>query len=128
MASLPAIHEGATGRFTAYLLDEDGVAIASASVSAITMTLRHRFSNTIVNSRSAQNVFNTNNCTLHATSGLFTWNVQTADAAIVDNSNPPRDIDEHEMILTATYTATGPLTKVAKHKEIIRVLNLARTP
>ena len=125
MASLPAIHEGATGRFTAYLLDEDGVAVASANVSAITMTLRHRFSNTTVNSRSAQSVFNTNNCTLHATSGLFTWNVQTADAAIVDTT---RDIDEHEMILTATYTATGPLTKVAKHKEIIRVVNLARTP
>lgn len=113
------INEESYGVVTTTLVDEDSVAIASADIDAITVTLIAERSGDVINSRSAQDVFNANNCTMHATSGLFTWNVQTADTEIVDNTK----IGEIEPHL-ATFTVTWDTTKKMHFEILLKVKNL----
>ncbi len=61
------------------------VAVVLTEVSTLTLTLKDQDGNTI-NSRSAQNVLNTNNVTFHATTGLLTWAIQTADTTLHDTA------------------------------------------
>lgn len=82
--------------------NEDGNAIALAEVSTLTLTYYQRFSGDIINSRSDQNVLNTNNVTYHATSGLMTWTVQPADTAITDTA---LDIEAHRALFEIQLTS-----------------------
>lgn len=75
--------EKTTGKWTIIVSDEDGVVVPSANIDAITIDLHNDTDGAAINSRSAQNVFGANNGTFHATSGLFTWDIQTADTAII---------------------------------------------
>jgi hypothetical protein len=122
--ALDILNTGETGTYTVTLKDEAGVAVPLANVSTITLTLRHRFSGDIINTRSAQDVKNTNNCTFHATSGLFTWYLQPGDTPLTDAT---RKIDEHLGLITITYTGTGG-TRVAAHEVVIRVRNTSTVP
>lgn len=62
-------------------VNNNGSPITLAEVSTLTLTLYATRDQSIVNTRNAQNVLNTNNVTFHATSGLLTWSVQPADVA-----------------------------------------------
>ena len=77
------VNERSTAVYTATIKDEDDTAIASASLTTLTLTLYDAANGTIINSRNGQNVLNANNVTIHATSGLLTWTMQTADNVIV---------------------------------------------
>ncbi len=74
------------------------VAVILTEVSTLTLTLKDQDGNTI-NSRSAQNVLNANNVTFHATTGLLTWSIQTADTTLHDAA-----------AASATHTGTFLLT------------------
>ena len=98
--------EGATGRYKTTVEDEDGDAIPLASVSTLTLTFIDKKTRQIINSREAQDVLNTNNCTYHATSGLLTWNIQATDNVLVkkhEHDNP----DKQEHLARFTLTTTG---------------------
>ena len=60
-------HEHATAKYTAIIKDESSVAIAAASLTTLTLTL-YDSAGTIINSRNAQDVLNTNNVCLLYTS------------------------------------------------------------
>lgn len=113
------INEETYGVITATLTSDGSTAIASASVDSITCTLIETQTGTTINSRSAQDVFNANNCTLHATSGLFTWNVQPEDTTIT--GNPAIGQREHHL---ATFTVTWNTTKKMHFEIQLNVLNL----
>lgn len=57
------IPEGSTVFYRASLVDQDSVRIPVADVDAITLTLTDSATGTVINSRSAQSVLNTNNGT-----------------------------------------------------------------
>lgn len=80
---------------------DGGSAILLSEISAATFTLKDQESGGVINSRSAQNVLNTNNWTVHATSGLITWNIQPADTTLVDDALE-QETHRGEFILTLT--------------------------
>lgn len=97
-----SIKEGTTPKYTATLQDEDGTAIAQADITSITLTLYNLSATTrdIINSRSAQDINNTNQVTIHATSGLLTWSMQAADTAIQDSN---KRVERHRALFVFTW-------------------------
>lgn len=75
--------ERQSGDYECTVKDKSGNAIPLAKVTALTLTLIDVGSGTVINSRDNQDVLNDNNVTLHATSGLLTWDIRPADNAIV---------------------------------------------
>lgn len=114
MLTLGPTPEASNAQYTAYLKDETGVAVALTDISALTLTLRDKTTRAIINSRTAQNVLNTNNVTVHATSGLVTWSIQAADVTAV-NANQP--YVEH----IAEFNVTWDTTKKSKHQVAIQI-------
>lgn len=112
--------EGSSATWTGYLRDAAGVAIASADIVALTITLYDRLTDTIINSRTAQDILNANNVTVHATSGLITWEVQPADNVIVGTSLKTNKSEEHVALIECTYDTSKKLKKEIK----IKVVNL----
>lgn len=114
--SLPAnqrvVKEKATFTYTAYLRDKDGVVIPSASIVTLTLTYYNLRDSSIINSRNAQNVLNTNNVTVHASSGLLTWSGTTSDSVIVDTSLKDGDLEEHVFLFSWTTS-----TETGRHKD-----------
>lgn len=100
--------EKTTGRIRTYLEDEAGDPIPSADLVTLTLSVWEKKSGTTVNSRSAQSVLNTNNVTVHATSGLVTWSVQTGDTTLVDTTIPENGIQEFCFLYSwTTSSETG---------------------
>ncbi len=98
------ILEGTTATYTATLQDENGDAIPSASLSALTLTYYDLASGDIINSRNAQNVLGANNVTVHATSGLLTWSIQAEDT-VINGSKHAHTVEPH--IALFEWTTTG---------------------
>lgn len=79
------VNEGSTPIYAATLVDEatdDPVVLAD--ISSIELTYYDRRTGNIINSRDGQNINNTNDVTIHPTSGLLTWTLQPGDTVIVD--------------------------------------------
>jgi hypothetical protein len=115
--------EGTGAVYTATLEDADGTAIPLANLTTITLTLYDVTSGDIINSREDQDVKNTNNVTVNATSGLLTWAMQAADNPIVNEATDVGEREEHKALFEFTFSGTGsPGTHVAK----ISVLNLGK--
>jgi|SRR6185369_7639767 len=118
-----AINERTTGIYTATLEDESGVPIPLSSISALELWLYNVKTNVIINGRgvmggAGQDVKNTNNVTIHATSGLLTWSIQTADNVIVQDFLTS---EEHRAVFRATCLGSYP---IVTHQFAIIVTNL----
>lgn len=112
--------EKKTAKITATLNDEDGNALALASVNALTLTLYDELTGSIINSRNGADIKNTGGGTLHATSGAFTLTLAPADMAINDTA---RDDEVHVALVEWTYNASAD----AGGKEIrFKILNLLK--
>jgi len=97
------IRENTTAPFTAYLKDHDGVALAAADITTLTLTYYDERTGEVINSRDSQDVLNTNNVTVHATSGLVTWTVQQADAVLVGDGVEVGRTERHVALFQWTY-------------------------
>ena len=98
------ILEQATPAICVTIQDEDGNALALADLATIVLTQYLKgHSSTIINSRDNQDIKNANNVTIHATSGLLTWNLQTADTTYQGNSG----IFETHVALIEWTVSTG---------------------
>lgn len=93
------INEETTGRLRFPLLDEDAEAVALANLVTLTLTLYDADTGTIINSRNAQNVLNTNNVTV-SSSGLVEWALQPEDTLLVGSSI----LEEHVALFRWTWT------------------------
>lgn len=114
------LNEKTTSQYTATIVDEAGVAVPLAQITAATLTLYATDANqTIVNSRDNQNVLNTNGVTIHATSGLLTWTIATLDTAILDNT---LSIEKHVALFTISW-GTG---KTLRHEIALLIRNLSK--
>lgn len=99
-------NELSSGVYTATLTDENGDAVPASAINSLKLTLKDVDSGTIINSRDRQDVLNTNNVTVHATSGLLTWTIQPADNAIVSASKADGDIERHLAVFELVFSTT----------------------
>lgn len=114
---LPVVPEGTTALLSAVITDETSTAIAAATLSTLTLTLYPKeHTSTFINSRSSQDVLNTNNVTV-TSSGVLTWTMQPSDNTIVDSSV---SVEHH----IALFQWTWPTSKAGKHEIEFRVSNL----
>lgn len=110
-----------TGLFSGTLLDEDGDAIPLANINSLTLTLRDTMTGSAINSRSAQNVLNSNNVTVNNTTGAVNWSIQVGDTTPASTLTTYR---EHVAEFTCTYETTKVL-KFIHRMRIITSLSLA---
>lgn len=73
--------EGTTPQYSCSIVDENGDAVAAASLDTLTITLFNVRSRVVINSRDRQNALNANNVEVTA-GGLLTWNIQPADLVV----------------------------------------------
>ncbi len=109
--------------YTAYLKDADGTVIPLGNIGTITLTLYDVSSGDIINTREDQDVLNANNVTIHATSGLLTWEMQADDNPIVSASLRVGAKEHHKALFefAGNFTASP-----GKHEVDIKVLNLGK--
>lgn len=103
------VKQSSSATWTGYIYDASGSAIASADIASMTMTLYDKSSGTIINSRNGQDILNANNVTVHATSGLVTWELQPADNIIESTTLEERKSEEHIALVIVTYDTTKKL-------------------
>lgn len=112
------VQEKETTKFTATITDEAGAVLASASISALTLTLYDHASGDIINSRNAQDVKDTNNVTIHATSGLMTWTSVANDHVMSDTT---KEYELHVALFEWTFSS-----KTGRHEILMLVRNLTK--
>ena len=117
------VMEKTTPIYTCYLYDAAGAAVPSANIVSIVMTLWAAKTGTVINSRDGQSVFNANQGTYHATSGLFTMAWVVGDTTIIDTTLAAGELEEHKFQLTWTYETS----KVGKHEDSFLVKQLLKT-
>lgn len=101
--------ERTSSQYTVTLKDDAGVAIPKANVSSLKLTLFNLDDDgqTIINSRNAQEQAPgfTGDVTMHATSGLVTYNLTPADnQMILLTPGQLQRYERHRLIVDATLT------------------------
>ena len=114
------ILEKTSPKITATMQDEEGTGIPAASLTTLTLTLYNLddSSNTIINSRSDQDVLNANNVTVNS-SGNLVWSVQALDTIIVGD----KGVEKHRAVFEWTYSSG---TKNGKHIIDMDIRNLEK--
>ena len=105
------VQEDSSATWTGYIRDAAGVAIASADIVALTITLYDKLTGAAINSRTAQDILNANNVTVHATSGLITWEIQPLDNVIVGTTLKTNKSEEHVALIEGTYDTSKKFKK-----------------
>ena len=113
------IAEGTTAQITFTLKDESLVVIPSNQIVTLKLTLFNEQSRTIINARNAQDILNTNNVTVHTSSGLVTWLLQPADTAVENFTNA---FEARIALFAWTFASLG--SKAGKRQIRFRVKNL----
>ena len=115
------LSERSSARYTAILKDEAGVVIPAANINTLTLTLFNLKDESIINSRSSQNVLNVNNVTIDS-NGLLTWSIQGLDNPIVDNTQA---FETHRALFEMVWDSS---TKQNKWTIDLTVKNLGLVP
>lgn len=121
MAILGPINERSSARYTATLTDETGAPIDGTALDTATLTLYDKLTGTAINSRTAQNVKNTNGVSISA-QGALVWVLTPADNAILGSGA----IEEHVALFQVTWG--GGSAKACPHAVTILVRNLDKLP
>jgi len=119
--------QGEHNLYTATLKDETGTVILLASLASLVLTFRDKQTGQIINGRDTQNVLNTNNVTVHATSGLLTWQMQPADNVIFDASISVGDVEKH-IALFKWQTTGGTVGKFQEEIAVRKEMGAATSP
>ena len=77
------VNEGSIAKYSCSLEDENAASVGSGVIDSLTLTLVNKADGSIINSRSDQDVLNTNNVTVSA-GGALVYLLQPADTAIID--------------------------------------------
>lgn len=92
--------EGTTGLYTFQLVDEDGSGIPASLIETLLLTYYEVETETILNNRHAQDVYNAHEVTIATATGpplvtTVTWILQPADTVIVNSGH----VQEHHVML-----------------------------
>lgn len=119
--------EKTTPNYTATLVDDSTptpLPIPLLQISTIVLTFYDRRTNTIINSRTAQDVKNANNCTVHATTGLLTWSMQVADTTLVTTADFAEDETEEHCALFEWVLTNGKRGKFLTRFYIVQLVKV----
>lgn len=114
------VEEKTTARYKVILSDEAGAVIPLSDMTTITLTLYDDYTGTIINSRNAQNVKNTNNVT-YTEAGLLTWTLQPNDNIIVSSDVRTNSYEKHIALFEFTWDSGA---KAGKHELEFQVRQL----
>ena len=114
------LDEKTLAKYTATIKDEAGAAIATADITTLTLTLYDVETGTIINSRNAQNVHNTNNVTV-SSKGVLAWTIQALDNAIVGTRRRAGQYEKHVALFEYTWSSGS---KASKHDVILEIRQL----
>lgn len=103
------VKQTSSATWTGYIKDASGAAIASADIDSMTMTLYDKSSGEVINDREDQSILDENDVTVHATSGLVTWELQPEDNIIVSTTLEERKAEEHIALVIVTYDTSKKL-------------------
>ena len=117
------VKEKTGAQYTTTMKDADGTAIPKANISTIKLTLYNRGDDSIINSRDGQDVKDTNNVSIHNTSGLLTWSIQAADNPIVSSDIEVNSKETHIALFEIAYTGGG---TPGKHEVYLLCKNLGK--
>ena len=109
-------NENSIALYGAIIKDEAAVAIAAASLTTLTLTLYNSDDEAIINSRSAQDVLNTNNVTVDS-SGVLAWTMQPADNVITGTG----ELETHVALFEYTWSSG---TKRGSHEVTVKVRDI----
>ena len=115
------VREGTTAVYGATIQDIDGNAVAAGDLDSLTLTLWDKVSETIINSRNAQNVLNANNVTV-SDEGVLAWTMQPEDNVIVDVNHLDGQKEEHRALFQWTWDTS----KYGKYEVVIDVEQLTK--
>lgn len=93
-----------TGKYTANLVDEDGVAIAGSSLNVMQITVFDLKSGTIL--RTTEDCLNSGDVTIDS-AGLVTWNIQPYETQIVGENVPFNSTEQHFALFEVLYNASA---------------------
>lgn len=104
----PTLFVGTTALYSVDLEDEDGIAVAVASLNSLTLTYEEPTSATVINDRAIQDAWNTNDVlieTIPATESTpdrtrVTWTMQPEDTVLVEDW---REVEYHRIVLRWTW-------------------------
>jgi len=113
------VNEKVTARYTADVQDHEENAIAGSSLTTLTLTLYDQSTGTIINSRNAQDVLNTNGVTVNS-SGNLVWIIDPDDNAIVTSTSK---VEKHIALFAWTWDSGN---KAGKHEVMLHVKNLTK--
>tara|TARA_Y100000004_G_C8799106_1_gene362588 strand:- start:156 stop:548 length:393 start_codon:yes stop_codon:yes gene_type:complete len=114
------VEEKTTARYKVILSDELGAVIPLSDMTTIILTLYDVYTGTIINSRNAQNVKNTNNVT-YTEAGLLTWTLQPNDNIIVSSDVRTNSYEKHIALFEFTWDSGA---KAGKHELEFQVRQL----
>jgi len=116
-----SILEKTTPTLTANLEDENGAPVEKTALATLTLTLYVKGTNTIINSRNAQDILDRNGVTVTETSTetIIEWEMETADTAVIGT----RQSEEHRAVFEWTY---GTPVKTGRHVIDMTVVNLEK--
>ena len=114
------VDEKTTARYKVVLNDETGTSIHLNDMTTITLTLYDEYTGTIINSRNAQDVKNTNNVT-YSNPGILTWTLQPNDNIIVSNDIRTNGYEKHIALFEFTWDSGA---KAGKHELEFQVRQL----
>lgn len=103
--SQSTIKEGATATYAAVLKTESGTPLAATDIQTITLTYYNAADGTVINSRSQQNVKNTNDVTID-NSGNLTWRIRAEDTVIVAGTVASGETEKHVALFEFTWNST----------------------
>lgn len=123
------ILEKTTPIYKATLIDEenDDAPIPLTQISTITLRFYDQRTGTYIrgSADTAQDVKNTNNVTIHATSGLLTWKMQVADTTLVTAADFLEDETEEHVALFEWVLTNGYRGKHIERFQIVQVLKIS---
>lgn len=113
------VNEKVTAKYSAILQDEDENALSSSDIQTLTLTLYDKSTGTIINSRNAQDVKNTNGVSVDG-SGNVIWVMEPDDNAIVTATSK---VEKHIALFQWTWNSGA---KAGRHEIVIQVKNLTK--
>ena len=117
------INELTSFQYTGTLKDETDTVIPLADLTTLTLTIYNLATLAVINSRSHQDIKNTNGGTFHATSGLLTMVFAPDDSPIIDGDLDFGEWEEHVALFEWTWDSGA---KGGNHQITLYVVNLGK--
>lgn len=99
---MATVLEETTNKYTATIKDQDGTAVPSSSLDAMTLTVYNETSETII--RTTMDALNTNGVTVDA-NGLVTWTMRPYETKIVDLTINVEDTEDRVALFEYYYSS-----------------------